>query len=130
MRTKSMPMTVVGSRITQRQVLPKRFKKIGVPTVKSMVVLRDDGWRAAVVSVWSWGGEELGRERKETAKTYPTSAEAMVAAEKMRSRMERAEPVDESTRRTVATIRRSVGRRRARSSMSRIFVSNGRPVLP
>jgi hypothetical protein len=123
-------MTVVGSQMINRRQAPKRFRKAGRPSLQSGAVQKADGWHAIVVSTWSLLGEELGRERRESAKTYPTSIEAHRAAERMQAQMETSEPVDAVTSRTVGLIRRAASRARAARAVSRIFVANGRTVLP
>lgn len=119
------PMTVIAGRVTRRQVAPTTFKRLGTPTVSHLAVSRNGRWRGAVISTWSLMGEELGRTRQETARTYGSSTEALLHAARLRSRMERTEPVDHVTRQTAAKIRRAIGRARAMATMQRLFASNG-----
>jgi hypothetical protein len=124
----AQPLTVMpGSRV-KRLVAPTRFKKIGVPTMQHLAALRGTRWYACVISTWSLRGEELGRERRELARSFATSAEANTAAERLRSKMERAE-VDQDTVRTVGLIRRAVEQARRQDAKNRIFAANGRAVL-
>ena len=105
MKRTANPITVIGSRFTKRQVLPTTFRKRGIPTRQALAVQRGARWRAAVISVWSFMGDELGRERCETARTYASSIEAMDAAKRMQAKMDRAEPLDQDTQRAIAIIR-------------------------
>lgn len=125
--TARQQLTVIGGTRTRREVLPTTFRKIGIPTLNTMAVCRGDRWAAVVISIWSWAGEELGRERRESRSSFTTSAEAQAWAATMRARMERA-PVDLTTKRITTKIKRTVGRDVARATMQQIFAANGRPV--